>query len=347
MQKLSDYDFDLPERLIAQNPLKDRTASKMMVVNSKTSEKEIRIFANIVDYFNENDCLIFNDTKVIPARIFGNKVLPDGSEGARIEALLLEQESLKTWVAMVRPGKRVKVGTKVRLSDADHDYFLIDEKNDDGTCKVSFPEVEIYELLDRVGHVPLPPYIKREDNADDRDTYQTIFADKKGAVAAPTAGLHFTDAILEQIKAKGVATGNVTLHVGPGTFQPVKVEDVTTHKMHSEQFVMPESTVEIIRQTKAKGGRVFAVGTTSVRVLESSWVNEQVSAGSGKTEIFIYPPYQPKVVDCLLTNFHLPKSTLLMLVSSFAGYENIMDAYKLAVEEEFRFFSYGDCMLIL
>jgi S-adenosylmethionine:tRNA ribosyltransferase-isomerase len=347
MTHISDYDYHLPEELIAQNPLKNRENSKMMVIDHKTGELTVTTFNHIVDYISPNDCLVFNDTKVIPARVFGKKILSDGSEGATIEALLIEEISLQKWVAMVRPGRRVKAGTIIKLSDRENDYFVIDQKHKDGTCTIKFPEVEVYELLDRVGHIPLPPYIKREDTKADREQYQTIFADKPGAVAAPTAGLHFTKNILTQLKKQGTQTCSVTLHVGPGTFKPVQVEDITAHKMHTEQYALSAPTASTINQVKANGGRIFAVGTTSVRVMESSAQENKALAGHGKTDIFIYPPYQPKVVDCLLTNFHLPKSTLLMLVSAFAGRDHIMKAYEKAITEEFRFFSYGDCMLIV
>lgn len=348
MLTVADFDFDLPEELIAQNSLAERDTSRMMVINSKTGEIELTTFNQITNYLNPNDLLVFNDTKVIPARVFGNKVLPDGSSGAKIEALLLDQKNIGVWESMIRPGKRVKVGTKVSLSDEENDYFQIKEKLPNGNCLIEFPKVDVLELLDKVGHMPLPPYIKRDDTAADRDKYQTIFADKPGAVAAPTASLHFTDRVLSAIKGKGVNLCNVTLHVGAGTFQPVKVDNIDDHQMHTEQFFMSEESAEVINKTKASGGRVFAAGTTSVRVLESCAQEKgRVEAGTGRTDIFIYPPYEPKIVDCLLTNFHLPKSTLLMLVSALAGKETIMKAYKKAVDEKFRFFSYGDCMLII
>ena len=347
MTQISEYDYHLPEELIAQNPLKDREMSRMLVIDSKTGDFKLTNFKHIVDYITPADCLVFNDTKVIPARIFGKKCLEDGTQGATIEALLIEELSSQKWVAMVRPGRRVKVGTIIELSEDENDIYVIEKKREDGTCEIGFPKAEVYDLLDRLGHIPLPPYIKREDTKDDREQYQTIFADKPGAVAAPTAGLHFTGNVLEQLKAQGTKTCNVTLHVGPGTFKPVQVDDITDHKMHSEQYVMPEQSADTINEVKSTGGRIFAVGTTSVRVMESSAADNRALAGHGKTDIFIYPPYQPKVVDCLLTNFHLPKSTLLMLVSSFAGKDNIMKAYETAIAEKFRFFSYGDCMLII
>ena len=348
--KVSDFDYELPEELIAQFPLAQRDESRMLVLDSKTGKCEIRQFHHITEYINADDCLVFNDTKVIPARIFGNKKSSEpGVPGAKIEALLLEELKTGTWKCMLRPGKRVKVGTKVFLTDIESEYFVVDEKNSDGSCIITFPECEVYTLLDKIGHIPLPPYIRRDDEAKDRDDYQTVFATAPGAVAAPTAGLHFTDEVLKKMTENGTDRTNVTLHVGPGTFKPVQVDNVDDHKMHTEQYFLTDESADKINNTKASGGRIFAVGTTSVRVLEScvSPESSAVKAGTGKTDIFLYPPYQPKIADCLLTNFHLPKSTLMMLVSCFAGKENIMKAYEIAIKEKFRFFSYGDCMLII
>lgn len=345
--KVSDFDYYLPEELIAQKPLKERTAAKMMVINRAERSITTTTFADFPKYLKAGDTMVFNDTKVIPARIYGNKVLPDGSAGARIEALLLEDKPNGHWKCMIRPAKRLKPGAIVQLTTDPNDAYELVEKADDGSCSIRFLRPDVLCLLDEVGHIPLPPYIQREDTTDDREDYQTVFADKPGAVAAPTAGLHFTPGILDQLQANGVQTTNVTLHVGAGTFKPVQVDDVNDHKMHSERYILSPETADLLNQTRQSGSRICAIGTTSVRTLESSSDESGVKAGQGETDIFIYPPYQFKSVDMLLTNFHLPQSTLLMLVSALADRDLIMAAYERAVAEKFRFFSYGDCMLII
>ncbi len=346
------FDYHLPDELIAQYPPEHRGESRMLVLDRKTGECELRMFTDIVDYMSPADCMVFNDTRVMSARMYG---LKDGrSDGARIEILLMAavDHTGAKWQCMLKPGKRVKPGTQVRLVTeegefAGDDWFSVTGHNNDGTFEVEFNSADNFALQARYGHMPLPPYIKRSDSEFDKERYQTVFAKESGAVAAPTAGLHFTDEILGEIARNGVASANVTLHVGPGTFKPVAVDNILDHKMHTERYVVTQESADKINNTKASGGRVLAVGTTSVRTLESCAGDDaRVVPGTGATNIFIYPPYQPKVVDMLLTNFHLPKSTLLMLVSAFAGRENVLKAYDLAVREKFRFYSYGDCMLL-
>ncbi len=346
------FDFYLPEELVAQFPPEKRGESRMLVLDRFSGDMEIRPFRAITEFLRPGDCLVFNDTKVMRARMYGIK---NGEPGAaRIEILLVRAESHDgfCWQCLLKPGKRVKPGTRVRLVTASgefagDDWFTVETKNDDGSFTVRFDSADNFALQERYGHMPLPPYIKRADAILDQERYQTIFAREAGAVAAPTAGLHFTAEVLDELSARGVEQVNVTLHVGPGTFKPVAVEDVTLHQMHTECFVLTETSAAAINRVKASGGRVMAVGTTSVRVLEScAGEDGRVIPQVGSTDIFIYPPYRPKVVDMLLTNFHLPKSTLIMLVSAFAGRENVLAAYELAVREKMRFYSYGDCMLL-
>lgn len=339
--KTSDFNFDLPQELIAQDPLADRSSSRLLVLNKKTGKTEHHIFREIIDYLNPGDCLVINDTKVIPARLYGSKVGTD----ARIEVLLLKRKENDTWETLVKPGKKAKPGTRISFGDGLLTGEVVDVV-EEGNRLIRFTYDGIFEeILDQLGQMPLPPYITHQ--LKDKNRYQTVYAMHDGSAAAPTAGLHFTPGLLEQIREKGVRIARVTLHVGLGTFRPVKVEDVTEHHMHSEFYMVDESQAKLINDTKALGGRVISVGTTSCRTLESaSDENGVVRAGSGWTDIFIYPGYQFKVIDSLITNFHLPESTLLMLVSALAGKENIMRAYETAVKEKYRFFSFGDAMFI-
>lgn len=340
--KLSDFYYDLPKELIAQDPLENRSDSRLMVVDRKTGEIAHKHFYNILDYVNQGDCLVINDTKVIPARLMGVKE----DTGASIEVLLLKRREEKLWETLVKPGKKARVGARISFGGG----LLSGEVTDiveEGNRLIRFEYEGIWEeLLDRLGQMPLPPYITHQ--LKDRNRYQTVYAKHDGSAAAPTAGLHFTKELLEQVKEKGVEIAHVTLHVGLGTFRPVKVENILEHHMHSEFYVVEEAEAEKINRAKARGNRVVSVGTTSTRTLESV-ADEQgiVHAGSGFTDIFIYPGYSFRVVDSLITNFHLPESTLLMLVSAFSDREQMMRAYEEAVREKYRFFSFGDAMLIL
>ena len=340
--KTSDFYFDLPKELIAQDPLEDRSASRLLVLNKETGEMEHRIFKDIVEYLNLGDCLVINDTKVIPARLFGSKVGTD----AKIEILLLKRRENDIWETLVKPGKKVRPGTKIAFGEG----LLMGEVlevAEEGNRLIRFTYDGIFEeILDQLGQMPLPPYITHQ--LKDKNRYQTVYAKHDGSAAAPTAGLHFTPELLEKIKEKGVRIAHVTLHVGLGTFRPVKVEDVTAHHMHSEFYVVEEDQAELINRTKTEGGKVVCVGTTSCRTIESAADDQGIlHAGSGWTDIFIYPGYRFKILDRLITNFHLPESTLLMLVSALAGKEHIEAAYKEAVKEKYRFFSFGDAMLIV
>lgn len=339
--KVSEFDYELPEELIAQTPLKNRDESRLMVLDRKTKKIENRIFKDILDYLKPGDCLVRNNTKVLPARLYGIK---DGT-GANVEILLLKQIEGDIWEVMVRPGRRLQEGTKVTFGDGLLKAEIL-EKMDNSNRKVKFSYNGIFnEILDQIGLMPLPPYIKEKLN--DKDRYQTVYARYEGSAAAPTAGLHFTPELLEKIKEKGVEIANVTLHVGIGTFRPVKVENIEEHDMHTEHFYIKEEDAEKINRTKKNGGRIIAIGTTSCRVLESvADENGMVKEVQGDTNIFIYPGYKFKCIDALITNFHLPESTLIMLVSALAGKEYIMDAYKYAVKEKYRFFSFGDAMFI-
>ncbi|MEY8426990.1 tRNA preQ1(34) S-adenosylmethionine ribosyltransferase-isomerase QueA [Lachnospiraceae bacterium 46-15] len=339
--KTSDFYFDLPQELIAQDPLEDRSSSRLLVMNKENGAIEHHIFREIINYLNPGDCLVINDTKVIPARLYGSKVGTD----AKIEILLLKRKENDIWETLVKPGKKAKPGTRISFGDG----LLMGEVLDvveEGNRLIQFSYEGIFEeILDKLGQMPLPPYITHQ--LKDKNRYQTVYAKHDGSAAAPTAGLHFTPELLAMLKEKGVKIAHVTLHVGLGTFRPVKVEDVTEHHMHSEFYVVEESQAKLINDTKAAGGRIISVGTTSCRTLESAaYENGIVKAGSGWTHIFIYPGYRFKVLDCLITNFHLPESTLLMLVSALAGKEHILNAYETAVRERYRFFSFGDAMLI-
>ena len=340
--KTSDFYLDLPKELIAQDPLEDRSSSRLLVLDRKTGAREHRIFRDIVEYLNPGDCLVINNTKVIPARLYGAK---EGTQ-AKIEILLLKRREGDVWETLVKPGKKAKPGTKISFGDGLLMGEVLDVV-DEGNRLIKFTYDGIFEeILDQLGQMPLPPYITHQ--LKDKNRYQTVYAKHDGSAAAPTAGLHFTPELLRQIEEKGVKIAHVTLHVGLGTFRPVKVEDVTQHHMHSEYFFIEEDQAKLINDTKAAGGRVIAVGTTSCRTLESAVGEDgKLKATSGWTDIFIYPGYQFKVIDALITNFHLPESTLLMLVSALAGKENIMNAYEEAVKERYRFFSFGDAMFIM
>lgn len=340
--KTSDFYYDLPEELIAQTPLEPRDSSRLMVLHKKTGEIEHRHFYDILDYLNEGDCLIMNDSRVLPARIYGVK----DETNANVEFLLLNCIEGKKWEALAKPGKRAKIGTSFSFGDGLMHCKVIDIL-DDGNRILEFEcEGNFYENLDKLGQMPLPPYI--HEKLKDKERYQTVYSREIGSAAAPTAGLHFTKELMKKAQEKGVKIGFVTLHVGLGTFRPVKVDDVTKHKMHSEHYDMSEETANLINETHKNGGRVFCVGTTSCRTVESVAKREgEIKASDGMTDIFIYPGFEFKAMDCLITNFHLPESTLIMLVSAFAGYDNIINAYNTAVAEKYRFFSFGDAMLIV
>ena len=340
--KTSDFYYDLPEVLIAQTPLEPRDSSRLMVLHKKTGEIEHRHFYDILDYLNEGDCLIMNDSRVLPARIYGVK----DETNANVEFLLLNCIEGKKWEALAKPGKRAKIGTSFSFGD-DLMHCKVIDILDDGNRILEFEcEGNFYENLDKLGQMPLPPYI--HEKLKDKERYQTVYSREIGSAAAPTAGLHFTKELMKKAQEKGVKIGFVTLHVGLGTFRPVKVDDVTKHKMHSEHYDMSEETANLINETHKNGGRVFCVGTTSCRTVESVAKREgEIKASDGMTDIFIYPGFEFKAMDCLITNFHLPESTLIMLVSAFAGYDNIMNAYNTAVAEKYRFFSFGDAMLIV
>ena len=339
--KVSDFNYDLPKELIAQTPLKDRTASRLMVLNRDNKTIEDKQFVDILEYLKPGDCLVRNNTKVIPARLYGKKE----ETGADIEFLLLKRIENDIWEVMVHPGKRLKVGARVSFGNGILKAEILDIL-EGGNRKVKFEYDGIFnEILDQIGLMPLPPYIK--EKLEDKNRYQTVYAKYEGSAAAPTAGLHFTEDLLEKIKEKGIEIANVTLHVGIGTFRPVKVENIEEHEMHTEHYYIKEEDAEKINKTKQNGGRIIAVGTTSCRVLESiADSNGLVKAQEGDTSIFIYPGYKFKCVDNLITNFHLPESTLIMLVSALAGKDYIMNAYKHAVDEKYRFFSFGDAMYI-
>lgn len=340
--KTSDFYYDLPEELIAQDPLEDRSSSRLMSLNKLDGTVKHDSFKNIKDYLRPGDCLVINNTKVIPARLYGSKVGTD----AGIEILLLKRRENDLWETLVKPGKKCKPGAKISFGDG----LLIGEVIDvveEGNRLIQFQYDGIFEeILDQLGEMPLPPYITHK--LQDKNRYQTVYAKHEGSAAAPTAGLHFTQELLKEIEEMGVKIAHVTLHVGLGTFRPVKVDDVTKHHMHSEFYMVEESQAKLINDTKAAGGRIISVGTTSCRTLESATGEDGIlQAKSGWTEIFIYPGYEFKCIDGLITNFHLPESTLLMLVSALAGKENVMKAYEEAVKERYRFFSFGDAMVIL
>lgn len=345
--KTSDFYYDLPEELIAQDPLEDRSGSRLLVVDKNTGEISHRIFKHITEYLNEGDCLVINNTKVIPARLIGEKIREqeDASHGAKIELLLLKRRENDIWETLVKPGKKARVGTKINFGNGILTGEIIDII-EEGNRLVRFQYEGIFEeILDQLGEMPLPPYITHQ--LEDKSRYQTVYAKFNGSAAAPTAGLHFTQELLSEIEGMGVSIANVTLHVGLGTFRPVKVENVLEHHMHSEFYQVSREAADLINRTKASGHRVICVGTTSCRTVESAADESgMVVEGSGDTSIFIYPGYPFKVLDALITNFHLPESTLMMLVSALAGRDNIMAAYHEAVKERYRFFSFGDAMFI-
>lgn len=339
--KTSDFYYDLPQELIAQEPLKDRSASRLMVLDKNSGEIAHKHFYDIVDELNEGDALILNDTKVLPARLYGAK---EGTGGA-IEFLLLHKHTLDTWEVILKPGRKAKPGARFVFGNGELKAEIIDIIND-GNRLVKFEYNGVFEeVLDRLGEMPLPPYITKK--LEDKNRYQTVYAKNPGSAAAPTAGLHFTPELIEKIKAKGVNIGYVTLHVGLGTFRPVKADDVLNHKMHSEFYVLPDEAARLVNKTKANGKRVVSVGTTSTRVLETAGMNGlPLREQTGWTDIFIYPGKEFHVIDALITNFHLPESTLIMLVCALAGRERVLHAYEEAVKEKYRFFSFGDAMFL-
>lgn len=339
--KTSDFYYDLPQELIAQDPLEDRSSSRLLHLSMKDGSVEHRHFTDILDYLKEGDCLVVNDTRVIPARLYGHKE----ETGALIEILLLKRKENDIWECLVKPGKKARPGANLVFGDGILKGEIIDVV-EEGNRLIQFQYEGIFEeILDQLGEMPLPPYITHK--LEDKNRYQTVYAKNDGSAAAPTAGLHFTQELLQKVQEKGVKIAHVTLHVGLGTFRPVKVDDVENHHMHSEFYVVEEDQAKLINDTKKQGGRVISVGTTSCRTLESATDEDGVlHPGSGWTEIFIYPGYQFKMIDGLITNFHLPESTLMMLVSALAGKDRIMAAYEEAVKERYRFFSFGDAMFI-
>ncbi|PIH05115.1 tRNA preQ1(34) S-adenosylmethionine ribosyltransferase-isomerase QueA [Clostridium combesii] len=339
--KVKDFDFYLPEELIAQHPMEKRDEARLLVLDKETGEIEHKIFKDILDYLTPNDCLVLNNTRVLPARLIGSKE----ETGGKMEFLLLKRKEKDVWETLVKPGKRAQIGARFIFGNGELKAEVIG-MGEEGSRIVKFYYEGIFEeILDQLGQMPLPPYIK--EKLDDKEMYQTVYSKEEGSAAAPTAGLHFTEELLKKIEEKGVKLAFLTLHVGLGTFRPVKVEDIQEHVMHSEYYKMDKETAEIINDTRENGGRVIAVGTTSCRTLETIGdIEGKVREQSGWTDIFIYPGYKYKVVDALITNFHLPQSTLLMLVSALAGRDNIMNAYNVAVEKEYRFFSFGDAMFI-
>lgn len=351
---INDFDYELPKELIAQTPAEKRDFSRLMVVDRSTGQVEHKHFYDILEYLRPGDCLVLNNSKVLPARLFGVK---EGT-GAKVEFLLTKRIEGDTWETMVRPGKRLKVGDAVTFAGSEGEKgklfrAVVKDYGDDGTRIVEFEYDGIFlERLEELGQMPLPPYIERENNKEDRDRYQTVYCRDEGSVAAPTAGLHFTKELLAKAEAKGVKIAYVTLHVGIGTFRPVKVENIEEHHMHFEEYFVDEETAETIDDTIKAGGRIVSVGTTSTRTVESAAKFDEASGlwlvqpGHGNTDIFIYPGYEFKIIGALITNFHLPKSTLLMLISALYNREDILRVYKIAVEEKYRFFSYGDAMFI-
>ncbi|WP_313579491.1 tRNA preQ1(34) S-adenosylmethionine ribosyltransferase-isomerase QueA [Lacrimispora sp.] len=338
---VSDFYFDLPQELIAQDPLEDRSASRLLVLDKYTGEIQHRHFRDILSFLRKGDCLVINDTKVIPARLFGVK---EGTE-AKIEILLLKRREYDIWETLVKPGKKAKVGTVITFGEGLLKGTVIDVV-EEGNRLIQFSYEGIFEeILDRLGQMPLPPYITHQ--LKDKNRYQTVYAKHEGSAAAPTAGLHFTKELLEEIEDMGVSIAHVTLHVGLGTFRPVKVDEIEAHHMHSEFYIIEEEEAKKVNEAKQNGGRIVCVGTTSCRTVESASTEEGIlKAGSGWTEIFIYPGYRFKILDCLITNFHLPESTLVMLVSALAGRDHVLHAYEEAIKERYRFFSFGDAMLL-
>ncbi|MBN1968535.1 MAG: tRNA preQ1(34) S-adenosylmethionine ribosyltransferase-isomerase QueA [Candidatus Delongbacteria bacterium] len=341
--KVSDFDYILPEELIAQAPLEKRDQSKLLVLDKESGEISFKRFYNIIDLLKSGDLLVVNETKVIPARLFAGRTPQKTDE---IEIFLIKEVALNSWEVMVRPGKKVKENTEIFFQNNIFAKVVKILENGNRILKFDYNFDIKYDLFN-IGKMPLPPYIKRDAKTDDEKTYQTVFAKNEGAVAAPTAGLHFTEELFDRLKLKGIEVVKITLHVGIGTFRPVKVENVSEHVMHNEYYEIDEKAAETINRAKVENRRVIAVGTTSVRTLESAVIKDRVVAQKASTDIFIYPGYTFKVIDGLITNFHLPKSTLMMLVSALAGRDNIMNAYRSAIDERFRFYSYGDAMLII
>ncbi|CEG28001.1 tRNA preQ1(34) S-adenosylmethionine ribosyltransferase-isomerase QueA [Bacillus sp. B-jedd] len=341
--KVDLFDFHLPEDLIAQTPLENRSDSRLMVLDKETGEIRHEIFKNIKEYLREGDCLVLNDTRVLPARLYGAKK----DTGAKLEILLLKQIEGDKWETLVKPAKRVKAGTEIEFGEGLLKAVCVEEADHGGRVLEFSYDGIFYEILDTLGEMPLPPYIKEQ--LDDKDRYQTVFAKERGSAAAPTAGLHFTEELLEEIRAMGVNTAFITLHVGLGTFRPVSVDDIHEHDMHAEFYMVSEGTARLLNETRENGGRIITVGTTSTRTLETvaSANGGRFREDSGWTSIFIYPGYEFKGIDGMVTNFHLPKSTLIMLVSALAGREHVLHAYETAVREQYRFFSFGDAMLII
>jgi len=338
MQK-SDFDYHLPEHLIAQKPLAERVASRLLCMDKASGDLSDKQFTDLLSLVNENDLLILNDTKVIPARLYGQK-----STGGKVEILIERIVDDHHALAHIRASKSPKAGSTILLDQ--QLSCIVTGRDNDLFCLEFNSDSPVLTLLEKIGHIPLPPYITREDDKEDLTRYQTVFAKQAGAVAAPTAGLHFDQSTMDAFAQKGIKKAFVTLHVGSGTFQPVRVDDLSEHIMHKEYYSVSQQTVDAIKQTKDKGGRIVAIGTTAVRALESASVSGQLQAGFGDTDLFITPGYQFKSVDAMLTNFHLPESTLLMLISAFSSYKNVMNAYQHAIEKEYRFFSYGDAMFL-
>lgn len=340
--KTSDFYYDLPEELIAQDPLEDRTASRLLVLDRQTGTVEHKIFSDVIDYLNKGDCLVINNTRVIPARLIGEK---EGT-GGKVEVLLLKRRANDVWETLVKPGKKLRPGAKITFGDGRLRAEVLDVVEEGNRLVKFYYEGIFEEILDSLGEMPLPPYITHK--LEDKEMYQTVYAKFDGSAAAPTAGLHFTKELLNKIEEKGIKISSITLHVGLGTFRPVKVDDVNNHHMHTEWYEVNAEAADIINETKRNGGRVICVGTTSCRTIESvADENGYMKAKTGETDIFIYPGYKFKVMDGLITNFHLPESTLVMLVSAFAGKENVLAAYETAVKERYRFFSFGDAMILI
>ncbi len=350
MININDFDYNLPKELIAQKPAEQRDMCRLMVLDREKKTIEQGIFRDVLDYLKPGDCLVMNDSKVIPARIFGVKE----STGAKVEFLLIKRLDGDLWETMVRPGKRLKIGDTVSFTEDGSFRAVIEDYGQDGTRHARFIYEGVFlERLDEIGSMPLPPYIERPAESDDKEMYQTVYAHEEGSVAAPTAGLHFTQELLRKAEERGIKTAYVTLHVGIGTFRPVKVENIEEHHMHFEEYSVSPETAQIVNDTLRSGGRIVSVGTTSSRTLESAAVFDEaegrylLAAGEGSTDIFIYPGYKFKLVDSLITNFHLPKSTLMMLICALYDRDEILKAYDLAVRDKYRFFSYGDAMMIL
>jgi len=341
LTKKSSYWYDLPVELIAQHPKDKRSESRMLVLDKEDGSIKHERFINIIDHLKPTDILVVNNTKVIPARLFGSK-----TTGAKVEVFLLEQKTENRWECLVKPGRKLQTGAEIIFSDQ-FKGKIVDHADEGGRIIEFYWKGDFWDILDNLGNVPLPPYIRRESTKKDKETYQTVYAQERGSVAAPTAGLHFTKSLMQQIKEKGIEILEVVLHVGLGTFRPVKTDDIKDHTMHSEHCQISEGVALKINQAKIDGRRIIAVGTTTTRTLESFAENGQLNSGSHWTNIFLYPGQDIQIIDGLVTNFHMPESTLMMLVSAFAGYENIMNAYKIAVSKKYKFFSYGDSMLIL